>query len=85
MHVRGFTKRHPDIPAALRGTYAGLATRPIIGYLQNLGVTAVELMPVHEYPIHGIYGWSMDHRRSMCGIGWWRSLAWRCADGGWME
>ena len=49
MHVRGFTKRHPDIPDALRGTYAGLATRPVIAYLQNLGVTAVELLPVHAF------------------------------------
>ncbi len=49
MHVRGFTQRHPDIPHALRGTYAGLATRPVIEYLQDLGVTAVELLPVHAF------------------------------------
>ncbi|HET6673758.1 MAG TPA: glycogen debranching protein GlgX [Nitrospiraceae bacterium] len=49
MHVRGFTQRHPDIPDALRGTYAGLATRPVIEYLQDLGVTAVELLPVHAF------------------------------------
>jgi len=49
MHVRGFTMRHPLVPAPLRGTYAGLATRPVIEYLQRLGVTAVELMPVHAF------------------------------------
>jgi glycogen operon protein len=49
LHVRGFTKRHPDIPPALRGTYAGIATAPAIDHLQRLGVTAVELMPVHAF------------------------------------
>jgi isoamylase len=49
MHVRGLTKRHPDVPEGLRGTYAGLATRPVIEYLQSLGVTAVELLPVHAF------------------------------------
>ena len=48
-HVKGFTKLHPDIPQALRGTYAGLAHPAAIAYLQTLGVTAVELMPVHHY------------------------------------
>ncbi len=49
LHVRGFTIRHPDVPANLRGTYAGLATAPVIEYLQRLGVTTVELMPVHSF------------------------------------
>ena len=49
MHVKGFTKRHPDVPEELRGTYAGLASEPAIDYLQRLGVTAVELMPVHHF------------------------------------
>jgi len=49
MHVRGFTMRHPLIEEALRGTYAGLATRPVIEYLQRLGVTAIELLPVHAF------------------------------------
>jgi glycogen operon protein len=48
MHVKGFTMRHPDVPAALRGTYAGLAHTSAIGYLLDLGVTAVELLPVHQ-------------------------------------
>ncbi|MFA5082702.1 MAG: glycogen debranching protein GlgX [Hydrogenophilaceae bacterium] len=47
LHVKGYTARHPDIPEALRGTYSGLASAPAIGHLQRLGVTAVELMPVH--------------------------------------
>ncbi len=48
-HVKGFTKLHPAIPAKLRGTYAGLAHPASISHLQSLGVTAVELMPVHHY------------------------------------
>jgi glycogen operon protein len=49
LHVKGFTKQHPDIPEELRGSYAGLASRPAIQYLKKLGVTAVELMPVHAF------------------------------------
>ena len=48
-HVRGLTMRHPDIPEELRGTYAGLAHPVMIDYLNTLGVTAVELMPVHQF------------------------------------
>ncbi|MGC2446340.1 MAG: glycogen debranching protein GlgX [Candidatus Sulfotelmatobacter sp.] len=49
MHVRGFTIRHPRVPETLRGTYAGLATGPVIDHLLKLGITAVELMPVHYF------------------------------------
>ncbi|HVO64100.1 MAG TPA: glycogen debranching protein GlgX [Terriglobales bacterium] len=49
VHVRGFTMRHPGVAPNLRGTYAGLATSPVIDYLKRLGVTAVELMPVHYF------------------------------------
>ena len=49
LHVRGFTMRHPDIPPELRGTYAGLAHPAAIEYLTSLGVTAVELMPIHQF------------------------------------
>ncbi|MBF6569917.1 MAG: glycogen debranching protein GlgX [Candidatus Binataceae bacterium] len=49
LHVKGFTARHPEVPPQLRGTYAGLASAPIIDYLKRLGVTAVELMPVHTF------------------------------------
>jgi glycogen operon protein len=48
-HVRGFTKQHPEIPPELRGTYAGLAHPAAIAHLQSLGITAVELMPVHHF------------------------------------
>lgn len=48
-HTRGFSKLHPDIPEQLRGTYAGLAHPAAIAYLQTLGITTVELMPVHHY------------------------------------
>jgi glycogen operon protein len=47
-HVKGFTKLHPEIAPELRGTYAGFASEPAIAYLQELGVTAVELLPVHH-------------------------------------
>ena len=49
LHVRGFTSGIPDIPEALRGTYAGLAHPAAIEHLKRLGVTAVELMPVHHF------------------------------------
>src|SRR4051812_2282039 len=48
-HVKGFTKRHPDIPEPLRGTYAGLAHPAAIAHLTRLGVTTVELLPVHQF------------------------------------
>ncbi len=48
-HVRGLTMRHPGVPEHLRGTYLGLASDPIIDHLLGLGVTAVELMPVHQF------------------------------------
>lgn len=49
MHVRGLTKLHPKIPENLRGTYAGLASTPVVRYLKKLGGTAVELLPVHHF------------------------------------
>jgi len=49
LHVKGFTVQHPDIPQRYRGTYAGLATEPVIRHLKQLGITAVELMPVHSF------------------------------------
>ncbi|MDO5730703.1 glycogen debranching protein GlgX [Corynebacterium sphenisci] len=48
-HVKGMTMNHPEIPENLRGTYAGLAHPAIIDYLKDLGVTAIELMPVHQF------------------------------------
>ncbi len=49
LHVRGFTMLNTQIPEPLRGTYAGLATAPVIDYLKRLGVTTVELLPVHTF------------------------------------
>ena len=49
VHVKGFTKLHPGVPEELRGTYAGLAHPAAIAHLQRLGVTAVELLPVHQF------------------------------------
>src|SRR5215510_3494431 len=51
VHVKGFTASHPEVPESQRGTYAGLASPPMIEYLQALGVTAVELMPVHQFVV----------------------------------
>ena len=49
LHVKGFTAAHPEIPPELRGTYAGLAHPVAVEYLKKLGITAVELMPVHDF------------------------------------
>ncbi len=49
LHVKGFTTLHPQVPPHLRGTFAGIASAPVIEHLQRLGVTAVELMPVHAF------------------------------------
>jgi isoamylase len=49
LHVRGFTQLHPLVPEAIRGTYLGVSSEPAIRHLQSLGVTTVELMPVHEH------------------------------------
>ena len=49
VHVKGLTMRHPGVPKELRGTYAGIAHPAVIEYLQMLGITAVELLPVHQF------------------------------------
>ncbi|MFL6682981.1 MAG: glycogen debranching enzyme GlgX, partial [Paraburkholderia graminis] len=48
-HVRGFTKRHPQVPENLRGTFAGLGQKAVIDYIRSLGVTSVELMPIQTF------------------------------------
>ncbi|HEU4409486.1 MAG TPA: glycogen debranching protein GlgX [Polyangiaceae bacterium] len=48
-HVRGLTMRHPEVPEPLRGTYAGIAHPAVVRYLRDLGITAIELMPVHAF------------------------------------
>lgn len=59
VHVRGFTHLHPEVPAELRGTYAGLAHPAAVAHLTALGVTAVELLPVHQF----------IHRRRLTAMG----------------
>ena len=54
LHVKGFTELHPDVPAADRGTYAGLAHPSVVAYLKGLGITAVELLPVHQSLTNGL-------------------------------
>ncbi len=49
LHVKGFTRLHPQVPAAQRGSYAGLASAAAIAHLQRLGITAVSLLPVHQH------------------------------------
>jgi isoamylase len=49
-HLRGFTKRHPAIPENLRGTFDGMADKAIVDYIKSLGVTSVELLPIHAFP-----------------------------------
>ncbi|MGH7035203.1 MAG: glycogen debranching protein GlgX, partial [Stellaceae bacterium] len=48
-HVRGFTRLHPKLPETLRGTYAGLGTQEAVDYIKSLGVTSVELLPIHAF------------------------------------
>ncbi len=48
-HVRGYTKLHPAVPPALRGTYSGLGHRDVVDYIRSLGVTSVELLPIHTF------------------------------------
>ena len=49
VHVKGFTQLHPEVPEELRGTYAGLGSAAALDYLTNLGISAVELLPVHQH------------------------------------
>ena len=49
LHLRGFTKQHPKIPEKLRGTFAGLAQKEVIDYIRSLGVTSLELLPIHTF------------------------------------
>jgi glycogen operon protein len=48
--VKGFTQLHPAVPEKLRGTFEGLAERAIVDYLRSLGITSVELLPIHYFP-----------------------------------
>lgn len=59
LHVKGFTQLHPGVSKGLRGTYAGLASRPSIRHLKKLGITAVELMPIH----HHVDDWHLAEKK----------------------
>ncbi|HET9086953.1 MAG TPA: glycogen debranching protein GlgX, partial [Acidobacteriaceae bacterium] len=48
-HVRGFTMKHPAVPEDLRGTYAGFGAKPVLDYIKSLGVTSIELLPIHAF------------------------------------
>lgn len=48
-HVKGYTKLHPAVPEKLRGTYAGLGTKEVIDYVKSLGITTIELLPIHTF------------------------------------
>lgn len=58
MHVKGFTFQHPTIDSSIRGSYAALGTPEAIEYLQKLGVTAVELLPVHQFTNESYWGYN---------------------------
>lgn len=58
MHVKGFTHLHPTIDEAIRGTYAGLGTPEVTDYLKKLGITAVELLPVHQFTDESYWGYN---------------------------
>jgi len=49
LHAKGYTKCHPGVPAEIRGTYAGLGTKAVLDYIKSLGVTSVELLPIHRF------------------------------------
>ncbi len=49
LHVRGFTMRHPDVPDSLRGTFSGMSTKAVVDYLKGLGISAIELLPIHAF------------------------------------
>jgi isoamylase len=49
LHVRGYTMRHPEVSDRCRGTFSGLVQPPVLGHLRGLGITAVELMPIHSF------------------------------------
>ena len=53
LHVKGQTKLHPALPEAIRGTYEGLGTKEVIDYIKSLGVTSVELLPIHKFVSDG--------------------------------
>jgi isoamylase len=75
LHVKGFTALHPDVPEPLRGTYLGVASEAAIRHLVSLGVTAVELMPVH----HHLDDWHLV-QRGLCNYWGYNTLAYFAPD-----
>ncbi|HVH52365.1 MAG TPA: glycogen debranching protein GlgX, partial [Gaiellaceae bacterium] len=72
-HVKGFTKRRTDVRDDLRGTYAGLASEPALAYLRELGVTAVELLPIHHIADEGFL-----HDRGLTNYWGYSSIGYLC-------
>jgi isoamylase len=71
LHVKGFTQRHPDVPPEWRGKYLALTVPAVIEHLKALGVTAVELMPVHAFTSEGFL-----HERGLTNYWGYNTLAW---------
>jgi isoamylase len=71
LHVKGFTQRHPDVPPEWRGKYLGLTVPTVIDHLKSLGVTAVELMPVHSFTDEGFL-----HERGLTNYWGYNTLNW---------
>jgi glycogen operon protein len=69
-HVKGISQLHPDVSAEIRGTYAGMASRPVVDHLVELGVTAVELLPVHHFVTeHSLVGRGLSNYWGYSSIG----------------
>ncbi|WP_323377711.1 glycogen debranching protein GlgX [Streptomyces smaragdinus] len=82
LHVRGFTRLHPAVPERLRGTYAGLAHPAATGHLRALGVTAVELLPVHQFAPEGtLLGRGLTNYWGYKSVGWFAPHAGYAATG----
>jgi len=82
-HVKGFTARHPRVPEALRGTYAGLASPAAVDHLTELGVTAVELLPVHHFVAeHGLVSKGLTNYWGYNSLGYFAPHAAYSAAGG---
>ena len=71
LHVKGFTQLHPQVPPEWRGKYLGLTVPAVIDHLKSLGVTAVELMPVHAFTSEGFL-----HERGLTNYWGYNTLAW---------
>ncbi len=78
-HPRGFTLLHPDVPESLRGSFAGLSDAAVIDYLKALGITSVELMPVHAF-----IGERFLHDRGLTNYWGYNSLNFFCPHGGYL-